>query len=719
MSSIMKKQRGRVDSVLTLSAVGLVAAVAALGVNMWQMSLSSGYDEEYRSTASDMRVISQDINLESREAFSGSEAAFSALAKSRKEFPVELSVLRDGNEEVPAPGESMVPYVNTIEKQWNSVASDADAILGAKQRILFVRDVSRNLNANIKTIQAYFADMVDILGGANVSSETLLAAQQQLWLIERIGRNIDRILAGGKDAPAAAEEFKQDALLFQRNMEGMRNGDRARGIDKLASSAALETLDLAEGLYAQVSGSVNDIYDAHQEIIRAAQASNSIADTASTLSVATGNAMVHVDQLADERTFSPMTASLLGLLALVFLGTIGVRFNGSRAQERQAQEQAQAMESEVQQKVREIQPLAEGNLSRDLTATKGITAPIAIAVNQLLDWMRSVVKSVNSSSEQVRAAVEESSKAATEVKASLEEVGGIVADAASTSMELRETNSHMSELAETTEQASNQAVSAAREGDVGIETLMVSVEEIRESQQTVAKTSKRLGDDIEIVADLLFRIREVANAISTLAMNTRIEAASHSGEGGQRFAGIADETGKLANQTNEIVQEADRAIRSVSNRMAESNRNMEGATQSLVKLSGIAADVRERFSHILSQSENARNYMADMREQIQTSSKSSAHVTESVSDILSKTLQTQRAADRMESATNDLRMLFDRLREDTQRFKLSEDATDLKAAPRTSRVAPAGDEVAEANKSEKEEESAPAGFPGGLTQKAS
>jgi methyl-accepting chemotaxis protein len=233
----------------------------------------------------------------------------------------------------------------------------------------------------------------------------------------------------------------------------------------------------------------------------------------------------------------------------------------------------------------------------------------------------------------------------------------------------------MSELAETTEEASDEAVEAAREGDVGIQTLMVSVEEIRDSQQTVSKTSKRLGDDIDIVADLLFKIREVANAISTLAMNTRIEAASYAGEGGQRFAGIADETGKLANQTNDIVQEADRAIRSVSNRMAESNRNMEGATQSLVKLSGIAADVRQRFGHILSLSENTRNYMGDMRQQIHQSGQSSGRVTDSVSDILEKTLGTQRAADRMDSATNDLRKLFDRLHQDTQRFKLSEDET--------------------------------------------
>jgi twitching motility protein PilJ len=687
MSSTITTQRGRIDSVLMLSAAGLLAAVATLGVNMWQMSNASTQDEEYRSVAGELRVLTQDINLESREAFAGDEAAFAELAQSRSQFPVQLDVLRNGREGLAAPGDSMNSYVTAIDKQWSAVGAGVDAIVSAKDRILFVRDVSANLNTNIKTIQAHYADLVDILGDSSVSSETLLAAQQQLWLIERIGRNIDRILAGGKEAPAAAEEFKQDALLFQRNMEGMRDGDRGRGIDKLSSADAIETLDMAEQLYAQISGSVNDIYAAHKELIAAAQAATMIAATTPTLSVAAGNAMVHVDRLAENRTFSGTTASWLVLLSILFLALIGVRFNGSRAQERQVQEQARAMEAEVQKKVTEIQPLAEGNLSRDLTVTKGITQPIAVAVNQLLNWMRSVVTSVNNSSEQVREAVEVSAEASRDVKGSLEEVGSIVADTASTSVELREINSHMGELAQTTAQASDEAVSAAREGDVGIETLMVSVEEIRESQQTVAKTSKRLGDDIEIVADLLFRIREVANAISTLAMNTRIEAASQSGEGGQRFAGIADETGKLANQTNEIVQEADRAIRSVSNRMTESNRNMEGATQSLVKLTGIAGDVRKRFGHILSLSENTRNYMGDMREQIQHSGNSSSRVTESVSDILEKTLQTQRAADRMDSATNDLRALFDRLREDTQRFKLAEEPSEMSRVPKTAVVA--------------------------------
>lgn len=673
MSSIILKQKGATDSVLLLAGAALVATVAGLGINMYQMSAGAEQDDQYRSIASDLRVLTQDINVESREAFSGLTPAFDELAFSRSQFPGQLDALQNGTEELEAPGESMAPYTNRIAEQWATVGADVDAILDAKDRILFVREISTNLNANIKTIQAQYKDLVDILGDSNVSNETLLAAQEQLFLIERIGRNIDRILAGGDDAASAAEEFKQDALSFQRTMEGLRDGDRARGIDRLRGADALDVLNEAETLYAQVSGSVNDIYDSHQELIRAAQAAASITATTPELSVSVGNAMVHVDQLAENRTWSGTTAIFLVLVGIGLLAAIGIRFNGSRAQERQQQEQAQAMEAEVQQKVREIEPLTEGNLSRDLTVTKGITQPIAVAVNQLLDWMRSVVTSVNNSSEQVREAVEESSQASGDVKVSLGEVGSIVADTASTSVELREISSHMSELAETTSKASEEAVTAAREGDVGIETLMVSVEDIRESQQTVAKTSKRLGDDIEIVADLLFRIREVANAISTLAMNTRIEAASQSGEGGQRFAGIADETGKLANQTNEIVQEADRAIRSVSNRMAESNRNMEGATQSLVKLTGIAGDVRNRFGHILSMSENARNYMVEMSGQIVQSGESSSRVTESVSDILEKTLQTQRAADRMDSATNELRELFDRLAEDTARFKLAEE----------------------------------------------
>ncbi|MCZ6831804.1 MAG: methyl-accepting chemotaxis protein, partial [Gammaproteobacteria bacterium] len=697
----ISKQHGRVDSLMLISVLGLIAALAGIAYNFWQMSISAGWDEQYRGAASALRVTTQEINVSSREAFSGKKAAFGELSAARAEFPMNLGVLQRGRGSLPAPGAAMSSSVGRIVDDWAIVGESAEAILAAQERILFIRDVSRNLNTNIKTIQAHYADLVDILGDLKVSSSTLLAAQRQLWLIERIGRNLDRILEGGTNAQAAAEEFKQDALMFQRNMEGLRQGDRLRDISRLRDADAVETLNLAAELYAQISESVNEIYDAHPELIRVAQAAALITQTTPSLSVNVGNAGVQVDQLADARSFSGRTATYLGGLCVLFLALITVRMNGARSQERQAQEQAAATEEEVQKKVYEIQPLAEGNLTRDLTETDGITQPIAVAINQLIAWIREVVTSVNSSSLQVNEAVEESARASEVVKTSLEEVGSIVADTASTSSELSLINNHMSELAETTDQVSDEAVEAARQGDEGVKTLMVSVEEIRESQQTVAKTSKRLGDDIETVADLLFKIREVANAISTLAMNTRIEAASYSGEGGQRFAGIADETGKLANQTNDIVQEADRAIRSVSNRMAESNRNMEGATQSLVKLTGIASDVRERFESILTLSENTRNYMGDMRQQIEQSGQSSGHVTDSVSDILEKILGTQQAANRMNSATDDLRKLFDRLREDTQRFKLAEegpvkDARRAQAKPASTRPAPAAaDEVVE------------------------
>jgi hypothetical protein len=91
--------------------------------------------------------------------------------------------------------------------------------------------------------------------------------------------------------------------------------------------------------------------------------------------------------------------------------------------------------------------------------------------------------------------------------------------------------------------------------------------------------------------------------------------------------------------------------------------------------------------------------MGDMRQQIEQSGNSSSRVTESVSEILERTLSTQRAADRMDSATNDLRTLFDRLREDTQRFKLADDdsgdsvvATRRKDVP-TLQPGDAGDEA--------------------------
>ena len=62
-SKFNKQQRGRVDSVLWLSVLALLAALGGFGYNVWQLQLGSGWDEQYRGLASDLRVITQDMNV--------------------------------------------------------------------------------------------------------------------------------------------------------------------------------------------------------------------------------------------------------------------------------------------------------------------------------------------------------------------------------------------------------------------------------------------------------------------------------------------------------------------------------------------------------------------------------------------------------------------------------------------------------------------------------
>ena len=331
MSPTNKRDSGRVDGTMILLVMLLLGGLGGLGYNVWQMQQQAAWDDDYRNLASSLRVTSQQINVSSREAFSGNEEAFTELSDQRALFPRQLYKLRHGESgSFPAPGPSMDVYLTRIEGDWDTISRSADAILSARTRILFIREVSTNLNTNIKQIQAYYADIVDILSDAPVSSATLLAAQQQLWLIERIGRNIDRILEGGEEAQLAADEFRADAFMFQRNMESLRAGDRSRGINRLTLPEAIETQNLATELYQQVSVSVDEIYNATPELIAAAQASRTIAETIPSLAVSIGNALVHVDQLSDTRQFSATTATYLGIFSffmMVMIMVKGMRVN--------------------------------------------------------------------------------------------------------------------------------------------------------------------------------------------------------------------------------------------------------------------------------------------------------------------------------------------------------------------------------------------------------
>ena len=131
----------------------------------------------------------------------------------------------------------------SMERSWDVVKSNAETILADKDTILYLNTVATRLNETLPELQQEHIDVVDILVDGQAPGDQVAKAQEQAWLAERIGRNIDKMLAGSADAESAADQFNKDARSFGVVLEGLRNGDRAMGISRVRNREARTSLD--------------------------------------------------------------------------------------------------------------------------------------------------------------------------------------------------------------------------------------------------------------------------------------------------------------------------------------------------------------------------------------------------------------------------------------------------------------------------------------------
>jgi twitching motility protein PilJ len=91
-------------------------------------------------------------------------------------------------------------------------------------------------------------------------------AQEQLWLVERIGRNIDKMISGSGDANVAADQFKSDSNVFRDTLDSMKNGNFILGITKVTDKEAIASIDQIQESFDVVANDIDRIYESADDL---------------------------------------------------------------------------------------------------------------------------------------------------------------------------------------------------------------------------------------------------------------------------------------------------------------------------------------------------------------------------------------------------------------------------------------------------------------------
>ena len=640
--------------VMTLGILGCLGGVA---YTFFMVQQEAGQEGEYRLAADDMRLLSQEVAVNARESVYGQETTFAELSGNLEKFQWQLQSLEAAG---------FQNEVASIEASWARVNESALTLLDAGPRLVFINDVSAQLERNIKPIQSEFATVVDILRDQRASSETIVAAQKTLWLTERIARNIDKILAAGSDSQLAADEFRADATDFVRIVDALKNGSSLMGVDKLTDAAAIAAIETAAGLFSVVSASIEQIAAASEELRQAAIARESIAVSSLALSDDISALVPAIEKLTLTRLYDRGTLmALFGAPGVLAVGLLVVMYRGQRRRVAYTEQGVAEINSALVK-------IAEGDLTVQVPEENTVTQEIAREINASTQRQRELIRNILTP-------FEISSEGITKIGVTAE---GQVEKGRELTRSVVESTTAATEMVRTSEEIKSSTVEAARTSERNRQRVAQGYEltkdmskasaNVRESVQETSKSAKRQGELIQSVTAAAEYIQALNTKISVVAINTRIEA-EKAGEHGRPFLGIAEAIGDLLREAEEEGRKIISEVRMLQNLSADNLASMENTVGTVVTILEYIDRLDSSLEEINAGSSAITQIINSVDDAAGQSANTAQHMNASMDQIRERNLDISQYSESTQVGVASLKASMQDVAENLRQFKIERD----------------------------------------------
>ena len=281
--------------------------------------------------------------------------------------------------------------------------------------------------------------------------------------------------------------------------------------------------------------------------------------------------------------------------------------------------------------------VAQQQLDEGIVEQSTIIEAALVKVNAMADAITSVA---GSAQEQTKS-LDETALSVTAMSASIEQVAAQVDSLLTISSETSQT---------------------ADRGGVAIHTIVEAMDTIRTTISELATDIQQLGTNSEQIGDIVKVIDRIAEQTNLLALNAAIEAA-RAGEHGRGFAVVASEIRKLADgsvqatkeiaghigSTQSVIDEVQRAMRRLNERVEESVSSTDNASDAL----------REIVTAVL----NSNSQISQISEVTRSMSESSYAVIRSLEQITRSVGTNLRSTQEMASHSGEVSGAFDSIKQ--------------------------------------------------------
>jgi len=339
----------------------------------------------------------------------------------------------------------------------------------------------------------------------------------------------------------------------------------------------------------------------------------------------------------------------------------------------ESREEKEKIQKSIMKLLDEVSGVAAGDLTKDAEVNSDITGAIADSFNYMLEELRQIISSVQSTTSQVAGSASQVQQTASQLALGSETQSLQIGHASAAIAEMAKSIQQVSQSASSAAKIAKKALQDAQGGATTVRKTIEGMNAIRGRVQETSKRIKRLGESSQEIVEIVRLIGDIADRTGILALNASIQA-SAAGEAGKGFATVAEEVERLAVRAAESAKKITAIIKSVQSDTSEAMAAMEETTREVVAGSQSANEAGQRLQDIEGVSQQIANLIAQISQASQQQAAGSEEVSRNVAGITTITQQTASGAKETEESTRRLAGLAAQLSESISRFKLPESA---------------------------------------------
>ncbi|HEY5719291.1 MAG TPA: methyl-accepting chemotaxis protein [Gammaproteobacteria bacterium] len=581
---------------------------------------------------------------------------------------------------------AVLERIAVTEAAWNEVAEQLNDVLEARTPLANVYKLAGEIEQeHIPALREALQELVDSLVENNARAEQIARVGDLILFNSHIARDLARLLRDPTLGQEAQEEAATQMIVNVANigeiLDALVSGSTELKVRRVADGPSREPLDSAVEIFFALGELMYELEERLPDLYAARESAVLVVSLGQRLEQA---GLSLEESIVDLQASRFVTAEIgyytgaTGLLAMLLLGGISVSDTRRRHAETVRQKAAadatnQRNQEAILQLLDELSYLAEGDLSKQATVNEEITGAIADSVNYAIDALRSLVTSINATSEQVTGAAQQSRATTLQLAEASQQQAEQIGAASARISAMAQSMETVSREAGDSADVAQRSVEIAHQGGQVVRSSISGMDTIREQIQETSKRIKRLGESSQEIGAIVELINDIADQTNILALNAAIQAAM-AGEAGRGFAVVADEVQRLAERSTGATKQIAALINTIQADTNEAVTSMERSTANVVSGAQLAADAGKALEEIESVSNQLYELIQRIAQTARNEASMAADLSTTMGGIREITTQTTAGTNETANAIGQLAELAEQLRDSVAGFKLPEAA---------------------------------------------